>query len=74
MQRYKKNVNREQSKVKNFICSNLSCNFQMPKIWYRWQMAVYLGRHNFIELKTIVIKLLYIIYILYIVKFLLKDY
>ena len=21
--------------------------------WYRWQMAVYLGRHNFIELKTI---------------------
>ena len=36
------------------------------EIWYRWQMAVYLGRHNYIELKTIVIKLLYIWYIYYI--------
>ena len=31
MQRYKKNVNREQSKVKNFICSYLSCTVR--SIW-----------------------------------------
>ena len=31
MQRYKNNVNREQSKVKNFICSYLSCTVR--SIW-----------------------------------------
>ena len=51
MQRYKNNVNREQSKVKNFICSYLSCNFQMPQLATFRVKTYYSFIQNYIDTK-----------------------